>query len=115
MHILRPSPRLNVLSIVQLLQNIDDYNHVLTLEPYLYCNYTLETHKKWCTDRLFSRWPERFPDLIRFLERNYEREPFFMPGSTKEDFTICCCIMVKKIKGHKKKLYLICILFSLLT
>ena len=82
MHILRHS-RFNVLSVVQLLQNIDDYNHVLTLEPYIYCNYTLETSKKWCTDRLFSRWPERFPDLIRVLERNYERDPFFMPGSSR--------------------------------
>ena len=82
MHILRPSPRLNVLSIVQLLQNIDDYNHILTLESYLYCNYMLETFKKWCTDRLFLRWPEQFPDLIHVLDRNYERDPFFMPGSS---------------------------------
>ena len=113
MHILRPS-RFNVLSIVQLLQNIDDYNHVLTLEPYIYCNYTLETYKKWCTDRLFSRWPEQFPDLLRVL--NYERDPFFMPGSSRNErsITICCCTMVKKIKDHKKKLYFICILFSLL-
>ena len=79
---MRPS-RFNVLSIVQLLQNIDDYNHVLMLEPYLYCNYTLETYKKWCTDRLFSRWPEQFPDLIRVL--NYERDPFFMPGSSRNE------------------------------
>lgn len=39
MHIMRPS-RFNVLSIVQLLQNFDDYKQVLTIEPYLYCNYT---------------------------------------------------------------------------
>ena len=64
MHIiLRPS-RFNVLSIVQLLQNIDDYNHVLTLEPYIYCNYTLETYKKWCTDEV-ARTISRFDSCLR--------------------------------------------------
>ena len=84
MHIMRPS-RFNVLSIVQLLQNFDDYKQVLTIEPYLYCNYTSESYRKWCIDRRFSRWPERWPDLIRVLERNYERDPFFMPGSFRNE------------------------------
>ena len=41
---MRPSQFI-VLTIVELIQNVDDYNYVLSIEPYLYCNYTLETYR----------------------------------------------------------------------
>ena len=34
------------LSVVELLQNIHDYVHVIKREPYLYCNLTLEIYLK---------------------------------------------------------------------
>ena len=113
MQIMRPS-QFNDLSIIQLLQNIDDYNHVLRFEPYLYCCYTLETYKKWCIDRLFSRWLKHFSDLVRVLERNYERDPFFKPRYFHHERRFYNLLLHygKKIKDHTKKSYFICILFS---
>ena len=47
--------------VVQLLQNIDDYIHVLNDEPFLYDNDTLKLYLKWNIDRLFLKWLEYFP------------------------------------------------------
>ena len=78
---MRPS-RFDHLTIVQLLQNSDDYNHILTKELYLSSNFTLETYMEWCINRLFSRWPIRFPDLVFVLGKMTEKDPFFKPGSS---------------------------------
>ena len=41
------------LSVVQLLQNVHVYLHVLKREPYLYYNFTLQIYLKWNMKRLF--------------------------------------------------------------
>lgn len=70
------SPRFNDLSVVQLLQNVDDYYHILIREPYICCNFTLEILIKWSTDRLFMKWPMHFPDFTYVLDRIKARERF---------------------------------------
>lgn len=81
---MRPS-RFDHLAIVQLLQNSDDYNHILTKELYLSSNFTLETYMEWCINRLFSRWPIRFPDLVFVLGKMTEKDPFFKLGSSNNE------------------------------
>lgn len=73
------------LSVIQLLQNVDDYLHVLVKEPYLYCNYTLEIYLKWCTDILFLKWPTQFPDLVYVLEKIEQRDFFNQPGASSNE------------------------------
>ena len=53
--------RFDHFSVVQLLQNIDDYIHVLNDESFLYDNDTLKLYLKWNIDRLFLKWSEYFP------------------------------------------------------
>lgn len=79
------SSRFNDLSVVQSLQNIDNYYHVLIREPDLFCDFTLEILIKWCVDRLILKWPMCFPDLMYILDRIKQRDMFFCPGcSTNE-------------------------------
>ena len=72
--------RLDYLSVVELLQNIHDYVHVIKKEPYLYWNFTLEIYLKWNIDGLFLKWPKYFPEIVYVLEKFENNNPFFRPG-----------------------------------
>ena len=61
------SSRSDDVSVAELLQNVNEYCHVFIREPYLFCIFTLEVLLKWCTDRLFLKWPRYSPDLIYVL------------------------------------------------
>ena len=72
--------RFHYLSVVELLQNIHDYVHVIKKEPYLYCNFTLKIYLKWNIDGLFLKWPKYFPEIVYVLEKLEDNNPFFRPG-----------------------------------
>lgn len=99
------SPRFNDLSVVQLLQNVDDYYHILIREPYLCCNFTLEILIKWSTDRLFMKWPMHFPDFTYVLDRIKELiPPFSRPGCTMNKIRFYNFVVNYRKKRPKKEL-----------
>ena len=72
--------RFDHLSVVELLQNVDNYLHVLKREPYLFWNFTLEIYLKWKINRLFLKWPKTFPEIVYVLQKIDDKDPFFRPG-----------------------------------
>ena len=77
--------RFDDLSVVELLQNIADYLHVLKREPYPYCNFTLEIYLKWNIDRLYLKWPEYFLKIMEVLQKIEDNHPFFCPGCARNE------------------------------
>ena len=101
--------RFNYLSVVQLLQNVEDYQCLLREKAsrfFFFCHFTLEILLEWCNNRHFSKWPTHFPDLICVLDSIYERDPFFLPGCSFNErrYYILLIHCGKKKKRPVKKL-----------
>ena len=112
--------RFNDLSVVQLLQNVEDYQCLLRAKEsrfFFFCHFTLGILLEWYNNRLFSKWPTHFPDVICVLDERciYESDPFFLPDCSFNERR-CYILLIHCGKKHKrpgKKLVFTCILFSL--
>ena len=93
------------LTVVQLLQNIHNYSHSMPRWQDKPLQSIFEQYLNWNIDVLFTKWPERFPDIVFVLEKIQENDPFFRPGSAADEIMFYNKLIHygKKMNNKKKK------------
>ena len=91
------------LTVVQLLQNIHDYSHSMPQWQDKPLQSIFEQYLNWNIDVLFTKWPERFPDIVFVLKKIQENDPFFRPGSAADEIMFYNKLIHYGKKMNKKK------------